>query len=114
MHHIRHIFVEARVDCHVFGPNSKPFRMLILRLNIDNEGHDLPELSHHLLKKPYCKMYPLHHYRFIPSCVVVDYLTQLFLHNGSLLFISFEASERLAELPTVLGDMFVTLVSTAE
>lgn len=83
------IFVESRVDCHVFCPYSEPLTMLMLRLYVKNEWNTWGVLWHYFLKEFNVQVHPLDHNWLIASISSLDYFFQFSLNQLWLLFIAF-------------------------
>ena len=59
--HIFDVFVEARVNGHVFGSDSEALFVFVLISDADHEGDARWILFHHVKHEPHCKVHTLNH-----------------------------------------------------
>lgn len=69
MRNIADIFVESRIDGHVFGTHGEPLPMLILVLNVEDEGDARRILAHHFFQEGRGKVDPLNDQGLVPLVV---------------------------------------------
>ena len=84
------VFIEARIDCHMFGTNGKSLPMLVLILDVETKGYACRILCHHLLEEADSQVDTFHDNRLVPLVEVIDDFCQLLSYKSTLLFVSFK------------------------
>ena len=67
------VLVEPRVNGHVLGPDCESLGMLVLLLDVEDEGNASWILGHQLFEKTDCQMDTLYHKGLITSIECLNY-----------------------------------------
>ena len=78
MLNIADILIEFWIDCHVFGTDSEALPVLVLILDVKNEGNASRILRHHFFEETHCQVNTLDNQRLVPLIKGIDHLCKFF------------------------------------
>ena len=88
---IAYVLIEFWIDGHVFGANSEALPMLVLILDVQNEGNASWILCHHFFQETHCQVNTLDNQRLVPLVKGIDHLCKFFRHQRALLLVALQS-----------------------